>query len=46
MYTNEQEIEDFLQEYGRSKVIIETTTRAILNRAVEFEYKFNKPFYC
>ena len=45
MYTNEQEIEDFLQEYRRSKVIIETTTRATLNRAVEFEYRFNKPFY-
>ena len=45
MYTNEQEIEDFLQEYGRSRVIIETTTRATLNRAVEFEHKFNKPFY-
>ena len=45
MYTNEQEIESFLQEYKRSKVIIETTTRATLNRAVEFEYKFNKPFY-
>ena len=45
MYTNEQEIEDFLQEYRRSRVIIETTTRATLNRAVEFEYKFNKPFY-
>jgi hypothetical protein len=45
LYTNEQEIEDFLQEYRRSKVIIETTTRATLNRAVEFEYRFNKPFY-
>ena len=45
MYTNEQEIEDFLQEYGRSRVIIETTTRATLNRAVEFEYRFDKPFY-
>ena len=45
MYTSEVEIEDFLQEYGRSKIIIETTTRATLNRAVEFEYKFNKPFY-
>ena len=45
MYTNEQEVEDFLQEYRRSKVIIETTTRATLNRAVEFEHKFNKPFY-
>ena len=45
MYTNEQEIEDFLCEYKRSKIIIETTTRATLNRAVEFEHKFNKPFY-
>ena len=45
MYTNEQEVEDFLKEYGRSRVIIETTTRATLNRAVGFEYRFNKPFY-
>ena len=45
MYTNEQEIESFLKEYRRSRVIIETTTRATLNRAVEFETKFNKPFY-
>lgn len=45
MYTNEQEIEDFLKEYGRSKVVIITTVRATLNRAVEFEYEFNKPFY-
>lgn len=45
MYTNELEIEDFLREYGRSKVIIESTARATLNRAVEFEYKFGKPFY-
>ena len=45
MYTSEKEIEDFLAEYGRSRVIIETTTRAALNRAVEFEDRFNKPFY-
>lgn len=45
VYTSEVEIEDFLQEYKRSRVIIETTTRATLNRAVEFEHKFNKPFY-
>ena len=45
MYTNEQEVESFLKEYKRSRVIIETTTRATLNRAVEFEHKFNKPFY-
>ena len=42
MYTNEQEIQDFLTELQRSKVVIETT---VLNRAVEFEHKFRKPFY-
>lgn len=45
MYTSEKEIEDFLQEYKRSRVIIETTTRAALNRAIEFEDRFDKPFY-
>ena len=45
MYTSEKEIEDFLAEYGRSRIIIETTTRAALNRAVEFEGRFDKPFY-
>lgn len=45
MYTSEREVEDFLVEYKRSKVIIETTARAALNRAIEFEHRFNKPFY-
>ena len=45
MYTSEKEIEAFLTEYKRSKVIIETTARAALNRAIEFENRFNKPFY-
>ena len=45
MYTSEKEIEDFLTEYKRSRVIIETTTRAALNRAIEFEERFEKPFY-
>lgn len=45
MYTSEKDIEAFLTEYKRSKVIIETTTRAVLNRAVGFEKKFGKPFY-
>ena len=45
MYTSEHEIEEFIREYGRSRVIIETTTRATLNRAVGFEHTFNKPFY-
>ena len=45
MYTSEKDIETFLDEYKRSKIIIETTTRAILNRAVGFEKRFGKPFY-
>ena len=45
MYTTEQEVESFLREYSRSRVIIEATIRAILNRALEFERKFKKPFY-
>ena len=45
MYTSEKEIEAFLDEYKRSKVIIETTIRAVLNRAVGFEKRFMKPFY-
>lgn len=45
MFTKELEVEKFLNEYKRSRVIIETTIRAILNRALEFEHKFKKPFY-
>ena len=45
MYTTEREVEKFLEEYKHSRVIIETTIRAILNRALEFERKFQKPFY-
>ena len=45
MYTGELELEKFLQDYKRSRVIIETTTRATLNRAAGLEHKFGKPFY-
>lgn len=45
MYTTELEVEKFLDEYKRSRVIVETTVRATLNRAIEFEAKFQKPFY-
>lgn len=45
MYTSEKEIEDFLTELQRSRVIIQTTVRAALNRAIEFEERFEKPFY-
>jgi hypothetical protein len=43
--TTELEVESFLSEYSRSRVIIEATVRASLNRALEFEEKFQKPFY-
>ena len=45
MYTTELEVERFITEYRRSRVIVETTVRATLKRALEFEHKFNKPFY-
>ena len=45
MLTTEKQVESFLNEYKRSRVIIESTVRATLNRALEFEKKFQKPFY-
>lgn len=45
MLTTEREVESFLNEYSRSRVIIEATVRASLNRALEFERKFQRPFY-
>ena len=45
MYTTDQEVESFLNEYKRSRVIIESTVRAVINRALEFENKFQKAFY-
>ena len=45
MLTSEREIESFVEEYKRSKVVIEGTLRASLNRALEFEKKYQKPFY-
>ena len=45
MFTREQDIEEFLDEYRRSRVIIETTVRATLNKVIEFENKLQKPFY-
>ena len=45
MLTTEKQVESFLNEYKRSRVIVEATVRASLNRALEFEKKFQKPFY-
>ena len=45
LFTKESQIEGFISEYKRSRVIAETSVRAILKRAVEWEKKFNKAFY-
>lgn len=41
MLTETRQIEEFLNDYKRSRVIIESSVRATLNRALEFEHKFN-----
>ena len=45
MLTTEMQMEMFLNEYSRSRVIVITSVRAVLNRALEFEQKFQKAFY-
>lgn len=45
MYTTESQIDGFLKEYMRSRIVAETSVRAILKRAVEWEKKFGKAFY-
>ena len=45
MLTTEMQMEMFLNEYARSRVIVITSVRAVLNRALEFEQKFQKAFY-
>ena len=45
MFTGEQDIKSFLKEYMRSRVVVESTVKANLNRALEFEKKYKKPFY-
>lgn len=45
MLTETRNIEEFLDEYRRSRVIIESTVRATLNRTLEFEEIFRKQFY-
>ena len=45
MFTTESQINEFMAEYKRSRVIAETSVRAILRRAIEWEKKFDKAFY-
>ena len=45
MLTTESQIEDFITEYRRSRIVAETTVRAVLKRALEYEEKYGKHFY-
>ena len=45
MYTTELKKEEFLKEYFRSRVVSATMANAVMNRALENERIFNKPFY-
>lgn len=45
MLTEARKIEEFINEYRRSRVFAEASVRATLKRALEFEQKFKKVFY-
>lgn len=45
MLTKASQIEEFIKDYQRSRVIAIASVRATMNRALEFEKKFNKAFY-
>lgn len=45
LHTNDSQIEDFISEYTRSRIVAETSIRAILRRAIEWEGRHNKAFY-
>lgn len=42
---NETQINEFIEEYGRSRVIAETSVKAILKRAAGWEQSYDKAFY-
>lgn len=44
-YTTQQQVERFINEYMSSRVVVEASVRAILNRALGYEAAFKKPFY-
>ena len=43
--TTTNQVEEFIEDYQRSRVIVIASVRATMNRALEFERKFNKAFY-
>lgn len=46
MYTSEAYITSFINEYLRSRIVIETSLKAVINRALNNEEHFAKAFYC
>lgn len=46
LYTSEAYITSFINEYLRSRVVIETSLKAVINRALNNEERFEKAFYC
>jgi hypothetical protein len=45
LLTKTNQVEEFINDYQRSRVIAIASVRATLNRALEFEKKFQKAFY-
>ena len=45
MSTQTNLVEEFIKDYQRSRVVAIASVRATMNRALEFEKKFNKAFY-
>lgn len=45
MLTKISKIEEFIKDYQRSRVVAIASVRAALNRALEYEHKFQRPFY-
>ena len=45
MLTKTSQVEEFIKDYQRSRVVAIASVRATLNRALEFEKKFDKAFY-
>lgn len=45
MLTKTSQVEEFIKDYQRSRVVAIASVRATLNRALEFEKKFSKAFY-
>jgi hypothetical protein len=45
LLTKTNQVEEFIKDYQRSRVVAIASVRAALNRALEFEKKFQKVFY-